>query len=267
MNLDDRMKLYEGLSPADGPVCPLLPVLARLDGRAFHSFTQGLGRPFDPRLSDLMARTSLHLADTFVSRAAYTQSDEITLLWQQPEFGSELPFGGRVCKLISVLAAEASVFFNRGLSSVIPEKSDRRPVFDCRVWTVPNREEAVNSFLWRQQDAVRNSVQAAARSRYSDKQLFKKSCPEMHEMLHAVGINWSEYPGFFKQGRLHVRRPVVRPFTTDELALLPEKHAARSDPGLMVERHEYVEVPHMLSRLMNAPSVLFDGTDPVEKSS
>lgn len=42
--LGDRMKMYEG-AEAGRRLMPLLSLLARIDGRAFNSFTRGMERP------------------------------------------------------------------------------------------------------------------------------------------------------------------------------------------------------------------------------
>ena len=76
----------------------------------------------------------------------------------------------------------------------------------------------------------------AAQSVYSHKQLHGKNTSEMQDMLHEKGINWNDYPAFFKRGQ-YVRRVVTRqPFTAEEIEKLPPKHHARTDPDLVVER-------------------------------
>src|SRR4051794_23880386 len=159
-----RRKRSEGLTEVR--VMPGLPVLARLDGRAFHTFTRGLPRPFDPRLTALMVATTKALVGEFDARVGYTQSDEISLLWQQPSPNSQLPFGGRVLKLTSVLAATATAYFGRLLPDHLPEKRDAVPVFDGRVWNVPTQDEAANYFLWREHDATKNSLSMAAQHHF-----------------------------------------------------------------------------------------------------
>src|SRR5215212_3282844 len=94
--LGDRMKRYES-AEAGRRLMPLLPAVARLDGRAFHAFVKGLTRPFDERLSRLMIET--------VASVGYTQSDEITLAWVPAGTDGQVFFDGRVQKMNSVLAA------------------------------------------------------------------------------------------------------------------------------------------------------------------
>ena len=157
----DRMKLYEGFETSRR-LYPLLPVIARMDGIAFHTFTRGLERPYDVRLSQLMINVTSWLMQHFGASAAYTQSDEITLGWNLETYDTEMFCGGRIQKLNSHLAAKTSVQFNKMLPKYIPEKADSEPVFDARVFNVPNVTEATNQFLWREQDATKNSISMAA---------------------------------------------------------------------------------------------------------
>ncbi|VTT99154.1 trna-his guanylyltransferase : Uncharacterized protein OS=Plesiocystis pacifica SIR-1 GN=PPSIR1_23574 PE=4 SV=1: Thg1: Thg1C [Gemmataceae bacterium] len=258
--LGDRMKRYEA-AEAGRRLMPLLPVLARLDGRAFHSFVRGLERPFDERLSRLMADTARFLVRATNSEVGYTQSDEITLAWVPAGFESQVFFDGRVQKMASVLAALCSAHFTRRLPGFLPaEYADRLPVFDARVWNVPTRDEAANTFLWRERDATKNSISMAARAHYDHSELHGKTGREMQELLFRKGVNWNDYPAFFKRGTYFRRETVRRPFTAIELADLPPRHAARTNPDLIVERSVVVDLAiPTLSRVRNRAGVLFGG--------
>ena len=261
--LADRMKRYEG-AEAGRRLMPLAPALARLDGRAFHSFVRGLARPFDERLSALMLDTATFLVRETNAAVGYTQSDEITLAWVADGFDSQIFFDGRIQKMCSTLAALCSARFNRELPARLPaEYAARLPVFDCRVWNVPTAEEAANTFVWRELDAAKNSLSMAARAHYGHAELHNKSGGELHEMLWRKGINWNDYPAFFKRGTYVRRRTVSRPFAAAELAALPPKHAARTNPALVVERSEWVplELPP-LTKVANRAGVLFRGEEP-----
>jgi tRNA(His) 5'-end guanylyltransferase len=248
-NLGDRMKFYETLYGGDTVLMPLVPAIARLDGRAFHNFTRGLVRPFDHEFSQLMENATYWLVHETGAVAGYTQSDEISLIWFQETYKSQLFFNGRVQKLQSVLASQCSVRFNRLLPEYLPQKKDLEPVFDCRVWSVPTQEEAVNYLIWRQKDATRNSITMAAQSYYSHKELQGKNGNEKQEMLFQKGINWSEYPPRFKNGVLLRRVPTEAPFTAEEIEKLPAKHAARENPGLLVKRHAIFPSCEVLTKI------------------
>jgi tRNA(His) 5'-end guanylyltransferase len=262
-DLGDRMKAYE-MAEADRRLMPLLPVLARLDGRAFHSFTRTLQRPYDPVLSQMMVDAALWLAQESNAVMAYTQSDEITLAWLSEDFNSQIFFDGRIQKMTSVLAGLASVYFNRLVQERLPGVAHLLPIFDCRVWSVPNREEAANAFLWRERDATKNSISMAARAHFSHKELDGKSGSEMQEMLWQKGVNWNDYPAFFKRGTFVQRRKVCRPFTAEELDKLPPLHEARRNPALVVERTQFqaLEMPPF-GKVINRAAVIFEGAEPV----
>lgn len=260
----DRMKMYEGVE-AQRKLMPLLPIIARIDGRSFSTFTQGLPRPYCDALSQLMINTTRHLVQETGACIGYTQSDEISLIIQQREFDSQVYFGGRIQKIVSQLAAQASVYFNRHLDEYLPEKSGLAPTFDSRVWNVPNQDEAANVILWRELDATKNSVSMATRAYYSHKAMDGKGRADMMDMLHAKGINWSkDYPAFFKRGTFIQRCVTSRKFTGPELAKLPPGHNAHKNPDLMVERTDYIQVDMPpFGRVSNRVGVIFNGEAPL----
>jgi len=262
-DLGDRMKKYE--AAWDANLMPFVPAIARLDGKAFHTFTRGLERPYDQRLSTLMVETTRFLVGDLGACIGYTQSDEISLVWFVEKIGTELPFDGRTLKLASILAAKASVYFNKRLPDLLPEKIGQSPVFDCRVFSVPTQTEAANCILWRELDATRNSISMAAQACFSHNQLMGKNCDEMQEMLfQEKGINWNDYPSFFKRGTYIQKRVVERPFTSDEIDKLPPKHAARTNPDLKIWRTDYrvLDLPP-IPKITNREAVIFAGAEPV----
>jgi tRNA(His) 5'-end guanylyltransferase len=210
-----------------------------------------------------MIETARFLAREANATVGYTQSDEVTLAWVPAAFDSQVFFDGRVQKMTSTLAALASVYFNRRLPEFLPaEYASRMPVFDCRVWNVPNATEAANTFLWRELDAAKNSISMAARAYYSHADIDGKASSELQELLWKKDVNWNDYPTYFKRGTFVRRRKIARPFTADELNALPPKHAARSNPALVVERTEWtaLELPP-LSKVENRVEVLFGSAE------
>jgi tRNA(His) guanylyltransferase len=260
--LGDRMKSYEAIT--ERRLMPLLPTLARVDGRAFHTFTRGLDRPYDLGMVKAMHETAEWLAKETNASMTYTQSDEITLLWHSTDPKSQIWFDGRHSKMVSQIAALATLCFYRACESHIPPQYKQKlPSFDARVWQVPNRAEGVNVFLWRELDATKNSITMAASAFYSPKELHGKSGSEKQDMLMRKGINWNNYPAFFKRGTYFQRRLTRQPFSTMELARLPARHAARSNPDLVVERSVWdsLDMPPLLS-VANREAVIFDGAWP-----
>lgn len=266
-DLGDRMKLYES-AEAGRRLMPLLPVMARIDGRAFHSFTRGMDRPFDAAFAQAMLDTTLALVRETGACMGYTQSDEITLAWHSRTTQSQIWFDGRVAKMTSQLAAQATLIFYRQVLERMPQYADRLPTFDARVWSVPNRTEGANVFLWREWDATKNSITMAASAYYSHKELMGKNGPQKHDMLHAKGMNWNDYPSLFKRGAYVQRRTESVPFSAAEIDRLPEKHEARTNPALVVERSVCVvlDMPPFTS-IANREAVVFDGAQPIQAGS
>lgn len=257
-----RMKFYEQRYMLH--LLPSVPVLCRLDGRAFHTLTRGLKRPYDPTLSSLMVDLTKKLIEETNAIIGYTQSDEISLIWL-PKDSSEMFFDGKVFKLQSILAAIASVYFTKEF--VLRGLGNKDAYFDCRVWNVPTKVEAVNALVWREMDATRNSVAMAAQSVFSHNELHGKGSADMQEMLFQNGINWNDYPNFFKRGT-YVRRVITsKPFTAEEIESLPPKHNARKNPDLIIQRSliSVLDMPP-IRKIVNRVEVVFDGADPmVEK--
>lgn len=257
--LGDRMKMYER-AEAGRSLMPRLPAMARLDGKCFSKYTKGLKRPFDDRFYLCMYKVTLQLVKETGALMGYTQSDEISLVWQSD---GEIWFNGKIHKMTSVLAAMAAVEFNYTAAVVLPEKKDKRPLFDARVWNVPSETEAANAFLWRELDATKNSIGMAASRYYSHKQLMHKHSGDKQEMLHAAGVNWNDYPNHFKRGTFIRRVAREIPFSAEELDRLPAKHAARSNPNLLVLRSVVEELPMPpFATVTNREDVIFRQAEP-----
>lgn len=260
--LGDRMKAYEARE-ADRRFMPMCPVYARIDGRNFSTFTKGMSRPFDTTMTEMMIATTEALVEETHARIGYTQSDEISLVWVAERSDSSIFFDHRVAKMTSVLASYATVaFITHLLDTPHAHKADRYPHFDCRVFQLPTRAEAANVFLWREQDATKNAISMAARSVYSHKELDHKSGPEMQEMLFSKGINFNDYPAFFKRGTFVRRETIEREFTDEEIARIPETH--RPAPGERIQRSvlRRLEMPRF-GGVTNRAAVIFDGAEPV----
>lgn len=222
--IGDRMKSYE-VPSTSRKAFNGQPLIVRLDGKSFHQFTKGLPRPFDGRLSDLMVKTMEFLVDRFNATVGYTQSDEITLVFlSNAGSKNQLVFDGRFQKLESLTASAATAFFNKNLAETLPEKQNEMPLFDSRAFVVPNIQEAYHSLLWRQQDATKNAISMAAQSLFKHSELQNKNGSEMQEMLFQRGINFNDYPAFFKRGVFAKRFHVAKHLTEEELNRIPEKH-------------------------------------------
>ena len=256
--LGDRHKAYE--SRVETTLMQGCPIVVRLDGRAFHTFAHGLQRPYDIRLSQAMIDTTKHLVTATNANIGYCQSDEISLAFIN-DIEKPFMFSGRVQKIVSVLAAIASVKFNNIISQTIPEKAHMMPVFDARVWQYPSLDLACETFLWRETDATRNSLTMAAHSVYSHSELHKAGFKQKHDMLHAKGINWNDYPVFFKRGTYVGKRKVMKKLSEQELMRIPEKFR---EPDKWFERSVVCDLglPEY-TKIDNIKQVFFYGEDPI----
>ena len=230
-SLGDRMKQYEGI-----PRISLMrrnPVIIRIDGKNFHSFTRGFERPFDDILIKSMQETAKYLCENIQNvKCSYQQSDEISLLLTDYEnINTAAWFDYQVQKMCSIAASAATLAFNsffrnnalvkvtitdayyknkesysgdwkkdRLLKEPYLDACTKGAMFDARCFSIP-KEEVCNYFIWRQQDAVRNSIQMVAQANFSHKQLQNKSCDELQEMLwQEKNINWNDFETVKKRG-------------------------------------------------------------------
>jgi tRNA(His) guanylyltransferase len=256
----DRIKEYEA-NETSRVFDPTLPVVVRIDGRSFSKFTKGMRRPYDSSMSDCMIATTKTLVEDTHARIGYTQSDEISLVFLAGE-GSQLPFGGKIHKLTSVLASLAGSAFMYALyRRMMDPKLSQMPHFDARVFQVPSKEEATNALLWRAMDARKNSVSMACRSVRSSKQMHGADQTRMRDMLLEDGIDFEDYPAFFKWGTWVRRVTKERMLTPREIERIPEEH--RPEPSTLVIRSSIEEIDMPEFRLVkNRADVIFDGCDP-----
>lgn len=279
MKLEERMKLYES-QESNRHLIPLLPVMARMDGRAFHNFTRNLARPFDIDFHKVMVETTRKLLEETNANLGATHSDEISLCWLPKEdIESQIFFNGNIQKMVSTLSALTSVYFiqqcqyNETMWDTVEEYDsetnfniplDNLPTFDARVWNVPNLNEAANVFLWREYDATRNSIQMAARAYYSHNECDGKNSSQLQDMLIEKGINWNDYPVSFKRGTYLAKRGIERKFTIEEIGKLPKNHEARKNPNLIFFRQDILELEFPpLSKIGNLFDVIFFGVEPI----
>ena len=198
-SLENRMKKYEKSTCSKLP--ENLPIILRLDGRAFHTLTRGLNKPFDEKFIKLMNAIATDLCDNEIQNAkmAYLQSDEISILiYKKPKTSSW--FDNDIQKMVSISASRASSFavrFDRASNKIF---SPKNIIFDSRVFILPEKE-VCNYFIWRQRDWERNSIQMLSRKYYSQKQLHKKKISDMNEMIFQKGDNWNDLSTYLKRGR------------------------------------------------------------------
>ncbi len=223
-NLGDRMKEnYE--NRAKTKLLRRTPVIIRLDGKAFHTFTRGFNKPFDEILTLAMQRTMLTLCKEVQGCVlGYTQSDEITLvLADYAKLETSAWFDYDVQKICSISASIATLAFNRyflkemqnhyesiaGLTECVYYKAWLRGAFfDARCFNIP-KEEVANCILWRQQDATRNSILSVGQAYFSHRELQGLNTNQIQDKLFKEkGINWNDLPIHLKRGSCCIKREV-----------------------------------------------------------
>ena len=229
-SLGDRMKSYENITRTYLP--RRMPVIIRVDGKAFHTFTKGFCKPFDCLLMRTMEATAQELCRKIEGvKLAYTQSDEISLLITNDDTWETQPwFGNNLQKMVSVAASIATWIFNKvfwrelnNYDHTVPfgagkdseehklleaycQACMKGALFDARAFVLP-ADEVCNYFIWRQQDAIRNSIQAVGQANFSHKELMNKSCEDIKQMLVEKNIKWESLPISHQRGICVIKKP------------------------------------------------------------
>jgi len=252
-SLGDRMKGYESVPKIS--LTKRIPVIIRIDGKAFHTFTRGFVKPFDQVLVKSMQETAKYLCEHIQGCVfAYTQSDEITLvLCDYQTLTTSGWFDYEVQKLCSISASMATAAFTKffgdnmeayvaGVKNLMLMDVDlseresaiyeqyrtyekafsRLPMFDSRCFNVP-LSDVTNCILWRQKDAERNSIQMVGQCNFSHKELQNKSCNMIQDMLFKEkGINWNDFPTHLKRGSAVIKNEEGKWFVDTEMPILTQ---------------------------------------------
>ena len=266
-SLGDRMKSYEMVHTQTSLV-PGIPVYVRIDGRAFHTFTRGLQKPFDPDFAWTMKEVTKHLHDKTNAFISYVQSDEISLCYLEP---SKMPFETRLFKLESVLAGMASAAFCvYGSKTKLKDRIEKMiPHFDCRVCQMPLKE-IPNMLLFRERDCLKNAITLVALEHFSNKQIHKKNSDEKIEMLlKEAGVDFAkDIDEDFRVGSWFRRVVFQKELDAETLAKIPEKQRVLDENGKMfVTRSEVrqLKLGMPLSKVANKLAVVLGDEQPREK--
>ena len=269
-DLGNRMKGYENTSRYY--LTKKTPVIIRIDGKAFHTFTKGFKRPFDDILITSMQETAKYLcANIMGCKLAYTQSDEISLLLVDYERNeSQSWFKNNLVKMVSISASMATMAFNKFFNNrandyinsvlelqdidipseleyikTLKRAIDKGAIFDARAFLLP-KDEICNYFIWRQQDATRNSIQMVAQSLLSHKELQNKNCNELQElMFQEKGVNWNGFDNVYKRGSCIIKETYN--ITTDNLNATENEQVIRNrwivdkDIPIFTQDREYID--------------------------
>jgi len=208
-----------------------LPVIIRIDGKSFHTFTAKMDRPFDTRLMSMLdsAATSL-CVEIQGAQIAYIQSDEISILVHNyKHLNTDAYFDNNLQKICSISASIASSFMSRVFGRTV--------LFDARAFVLPEAE-VCNYFIWRQQDWTRNSLQMMARSLYSHHELEGKNSSDLHELIYAAGQNWNNIETRFKRGRCIHRSAIDEIWVVDHEIPIFRDDRSYIEKWLAVESEE-----------------------------
>lgn len=223
-SLGDRMKRYEYVSR--NYLTRRVPVIIRIDGKAFHTFTKGMRKPFDLVLTDY----------------ASIRTDA----W----------FGYNVQKMCSIAASMATLAFNKafaeqtekedsGIDLSVYRRKFQTAMFDARAFTVP-LDEVCNCLIWRQQDATRNSIEAVGQANFSQRELHGKNCNKIQDMLWKErNINWNDFPTDCKRGSCCIKTRITEAVSVLNGDATVEVSRSRwvvdREPPVFTQDREYVE--------------------------
>ena len=202
-------------------------ILVHVDGRSFSKKIKNrFNKPFDDDFIKMMNETAIYLCENVQgAKIAYVQSDEISLLLKKDTPEGDIFFGGRLCKMQSIIAALATAKFNQlitayelvskeneGLAQnilytqkALVEMITKLPLyqFDCKVWDVDTANDALAWFLFRNIDCIRNSKQQFVQTYLPHNAIMGHNSDEQVQMaIDMKGKDWNECPDYQKYGRI-----------------------------------------------------------------
>lgn len=214
-SLGDRMKAYESVT--NYVLYRRMPIIVRVDGRAFHTFTRGMEQPYDNRFRRLMAEAAVAVAKELGARIGYVQSDEISaVICPYATYETEPPFAARIQKICSIAASAATHAFIKALVKLskspllntvawVDRFIDRSITFDARCFNL-QQEEVSNYLLWRQQDCRRNAILLAGQHYIGKKAIDGMNTIEVTAKLAEIGKPYEEVmPVQEREGRVLFR--------------------------------------------------------------
>lgn len=220
-----------------------MPVMIRLDGRAFHTYTKGFKRPFDEVLANAMWEATKAVCEEIAgAKIGYTQSDEITIFINNYEdVNKEYWYDNNLQKIVSVAASIASGAFNDEIRKTYPNM--KRATFDGRAWVLP-KEEVFNNFLWRIRDCEKNSVSMVAQANFKHKELQGLNTSQLQDKLFLEkGINWNNLPTWQKRGAAVVKVKKMKPVSYNGQTFEVERNVweVDLDMPMITKNPEYID--------------------------
>ena len=178
-----------------------MPYIIRIDGKAFHSYTRSFDKPWDIDIKNGLAFVSEKLCKNIMgAKLAYCQSDEISILiTDYDRLTSEAWFNKNIQKICSVSSSMATAYFNSYIQGLDKYPSSKIALFDARCFVLP-KEDVCNYFIWRQKDAIRNSINSLGQKHFSHKELQNKSTEQVKKLLAEKEIIWDDCLNWQKNG-------------------------------------------------------------------
>ena len=264
--MSERLKSYEAIT-TETRLIEKLPIYARVDMRAGHTWCRGLDKPFDMRYAAAMRGATEYVVEKTGAAVGMTQSDEASFVWLDD---TKIPFGTRLFKLQSVIASmfTAAFIVDASRNGFAQKIAKALPSFDCRVLNLPSLEEAANMIMWRSMDSVKNSITLLALEHFSNKQIHGKNGNEKIKMLVEKGVDYYAIPENLRLGAFCRRETYEKVLTKEELAKIPENQRILDENGEMkVVRSHVVQfsLGMPLTEILNKAGALFMAETPVKK--
>lgn len=124
-------------------IIPVTWVIIGINGSGFSQFTKiRFEKPFYVEFNRLMVQTATALLAQLQGIYAYTEGDEISVLFP-PKWNL---FDRSLEKVISISASIASAISTHAFQTIVN--------FDSRIWLGVNQPQGINDFRWRQADTT-----------------------------------------------------------------------------------------------------------------
>lgn len=228
--LGDRMKchelVYDITIPKDHYYC------IRLDGHGFSKFTKNLHKPYDENFSKAMILSAYDTMCEFNARSAYTQSDEITLIFDisdSKNFQCHF-YNGRVQKLVSLSASFVSTKFNYYLkifienyiktnpgqqiykSEIVEQINKCLAYFDARIlsFSSDSKNEILNHLIWRScGDCYWNAIQTYASTIFGEKTIENFNGQQIISLMEKNNFSWDKDVALWQKYGVFIKKKLT----------------------------------------------------------
>ncbi|KAL5504004.1 THG1 [Sanghuangporus vaninii] len=198
---------------------PLLPntfIVCRVDGHAFHHFTEahGFEKPNDVRGLSLMDRAAIAVMNEYKDIVlAFGESDEYSFLLRR----STQLYNRRESKILTTLVSHFTAAYIFYWAEYFPNTAlQYPPTFDGRLVLYPTEREARDYFAWRQADTHINNLyntvfwalvqQGGQTTTEAHATLRGTVSSQKHEILFSrFGTNYNNLDARFRKGSILVR--------------------------------------------------------------